>query len=101
MIFITSCCHMNGNSNHVIAQPTSSVRLIGALAITQTAGYGVLYYAFSVFIPPMSRDLHVGVAQLSAHAGRAGVRNGGPGAVDGQGRLIALGELTTRKPPNT
>ncbi|WP_252375117.1 MFS transporter, partial [Nonomuraea sp. KC401] len=49
----------------MIAQPTSSVRLIGALAITQTAGYGVLYYAFSVFIPPMSRDLHVGVAQLT------------------------------------
>ncbi|MFI7697776.1 MFS transporter [Nonomuraea sp. NPDC049480] len=39
--------------------------MIGALAITQTAGYGVLYYAFSVFIPPMSRDLNAGVAQLT------------------------------------
>ncbi|TMR24035.1 MFS transporter [Nonomuraea turkmeniaca] len=39
--------------------------MIGALAITQTAGYGVLYYAFSVFIPPMSRDLGAGVAQLT------------------------------------
>ncbi|WP_237110113.1 MFS transporter [Nonomuraea sp. MG754425] len=39
--------------------------MIGALAITQTAGYGILYYAFSVFIPPMSRDLHAGVAQLT------------------------------------
>ncbi|MFC5822296.1 MFS transporter [Nonomuraea insulae] len=39
--------------------------MIGALAITQTAGYGILYYAFSVFIPPMSRDLHTGVAQLT------------------------------------
>ncbi|WP_318787644.1 MFS transporter [Nonomuraea angiospora] len=39
--------------------------MIGALSITQTAGYGVLYYAFSVFIPPMSRDLHAGVAQLT------------------------------------
>ncbi|MEV1178650.1 MFS transporter [Nonomuraea sp. NPDC049784] len=39
--------------------------MIGALSITQTAGYGVLYYAFSVFIPPMSRELHAGVAQLT------------------------------------
>ncbi|TMR93696.1 MFS transporter [Nonomuraea basaltis] len=39
--------------------------MVGALAITQTAGYGVLYYAFSVFIPPMSRDLDAGVAQLT------------------------------------
>ncbi|MEV4113204.1 MFS transporter [Nonomuraea sp. NPDC049695] len=39
--------------------------MIGALSITQTVGYGVLYYAFSVFIPPMSRELHAGVAQLT------------------------------------
>ncbi|WP_240779848.1 MFS transporter, partial [Nonomuraea zeae] len=58
---------MNGNESIVIAHagPKSSTRMIGALAITQTAGYGVLYYAFSVFIPPMSRDLHAGVAQLT------------------------------------
>ncbi|MDP4504857.1 MFS transporter [Nonomuraea turcica] len=45
--------------------PKSPARMIGALAITQTAGYGVLYYAFSVFIPPMSRDLGAGIAQLT------------------------------------
>ncbi|MGI5283528.1 MFS transporter [Nonomuraea polychroma] len=45
--------------------PKSPARMIGALAITQTAGYGVLYYAFAVFIPPMSRDLNAGVAQLT------------------------------------
>ncbi|NRQ38392.1 MFS transporter [Nonomuraea sp. NN258] len=39
--------------------------MVGALAITQTIGYGVLYYAFSVFITPMSRDLHAGVAQIT------------------------------------
>ncbi|SDJ57284.1 MFS transporter [Nonomuraea jiangxiensis] len=51
----------------MIATPElkSPARLIGALAITQTAGYGVLYYAFSVFIPPMSEDLDAGVAQLT------------------------------------
>lgn len=40
--------------------------MIPALAITQTAGYGVLYYAFSVFLTPMSRTLNTGVAQLTA-----------------------------------
>ncbi len=45
--------------------PKAPACMIGALAITQTAGYGVLYYAFSVFIPPMSRDLNAGVAQLT------------------------------------
>ena len=43
----------------------SPARLVGALAITQTIGYGILYYAFSVFITPMARDLHAGVAELT------------------------------------
>ncbi|MET7337505.1 MFS transporter [Nonomuraea sp. NPDC005650] len=47
------------------AVPKSPMWMVGALSITQTAGYGVLYYAFSVFIPPMSRELHAGVAQLT------------------------------------
>ncbi|WP_328992735.1 MFS transporter [Kribbella sp. NBC_01245] len=33
--------------------------LIAALAVTQTVGYGVLYYAFSVLLGPMSRDLGI------------------------------------------
>lgn len=41
------------------------LRMIAALAITQTAGYGVLYYAFSVFIMPMSRDLGASVPQVT------------------------------------
>jgi predicted MFS family arabinose efflux permease len=31
--------------------------LVGALAATQTVGYGVLYYAFAVFLTPMVADL--------------------------------------------
>ncbi|MEU4699045.1 MULTISPECIES: hypothetical protein [Nonomuraea] len=27
-------------------------QMVAALAVTQTAGYGVLYYAYSVFLPP-------------------------------------------------
>ncbi|MEZ7128053.1 MFS transporter [Nonomuraea sp. AD125B] len=45
--------------------PGARARMVAALAITQTAGYGVLYYAFSVFIPPMARDLDAGVTVLT------------------------------------
>ncbi|GAA1811289.1 MFS transporter [Planosporangium flavigriseum] len=33
-------------------------RLVAALAITQTIGYGTLYYAFAVFLTPLAADLH-------------------------------------------
>jgi MFS family permease len=32
---------------------------VAALAVTQTAGYGILYYAFSALLGPMSRDLGI------------------------------------------
>ncbi|MFI6317555.1 MFS transporter [Nonomuraea sp. NPDC050556] len=41
-------------------------RIVAALAVTQTIGYGVLYYAFSVFLTPMARDLHASNAQIAA-----------------------------------
>ncbi|QNE21051.1 MFS transporter [Kribbella qitaiheensis] len=37
-------------------------RLVASLAITQTIGYGVLYYAFSALLGPMSRDLGITTA---------------------------------------
>ncbi|MFI6499881.1 MFS transporter [Nonomuraea typhae] len=40
--------------------------IVAALAVTQTIGYGVLYYAFSVFLTPMARDLHAPHAQIAA-----------------------------------
>lgn len=33
-------------------------RAVACLAVTQTVGYGVLYYAFAVFITPMMAQLH-------------------------------------------
>ena len=33
--------------------------LVRVLAVTQTVGYGVLYYAFSVILGPMSADLGI------------------------------------------
>jgi len=38
---------------------SGSRRLVGALAVTQTVGYGVLYYAFGVILGPMSLDLRI------------------------------------------
>lgn len=40
--------------------------LIAVFAVTQTVGYGVLYYAFSVLITPIAADLHIDTAQVSA-----------------------------------
>ncbi|WP_246079741.1 MFS transporter [Nonomuraea mesophila] len=41
-------------------------RIVAALAVTQTIGYGVLYYAFSVFLIPMQRDLDASGTQVAA-----------------------------------
>jgi predicted MFS family arabinose efflux permease len=41
-------------------------RIVAALAVTQTIGYGVLYYAFSVFLQPMAVDLGASTAQIAA-----------------------------------
>jgi MFS family permease len=41
-------------------------RIVAALAVTQTIGYGVLYYAFSVFLAPMAHDLRATNAQIAA-----------------------------------
>ncbi|HEX5772543.1 MAG TPA: hypothetical protein VFY11_16390, partial [Nocardioidaceae bacterium] len=32
-------------------------RIVGVLAVTETVSWGILYYAFSVFLEPMRRDL--------------------------------------------
>lgn len=33
-------------------------RLVGTLAVTQAAGYGVLFYTFAVFLAPIAAELH-------------------------------------------
>ncbi|GAA3446467.1 MFS transporter [Planomonospora venezuelensis] len=47
------------------AGAAGGARLVAALAVTQTAGYGVLYYAFAVLLVPMSRDLNADTAQVA------------------------------------
>ena len=39
--------------------------IVGALAVTETASYGILYYAFAAFLVPMQRDLGFSAAQLT------------------------------------
>jgi MFS family permease len=39
--------------------------IVGALSITETVSWGVLYYAFAVFLLPMQRELGFSAAQLT------------------------------------
>jgi MFS family permease len=39
--------------------------IVTALAVSQTVGYGVLYYAFAVILTPMGRDLHITTTQAT------------------------------------
>jgi predicted MFS family arabinose efflux permease len=43
-------------------------RIVATLAITQTVGYGVLSYAFAVFLAPMAADLHTSVITVTGAA---------------------------------
>ena len=40
-------------------------RIVAALAITQTVGYGTLYYAFAVFLTPVAADLHTSTTAVT------------------------------------
>jgi predicted MFS family arabinose efflux permease len=40
-------------------------RLVWMLAITQTAGYGVLFYSFSVFLVPTAAELHTSTTTVT------------------------------------
>jgi len=39
--------------------------IVGALSVTETVSWGVLYYAFAVFLLPMQRELGFSAAQLT------------------------------------
>ena len=39
--------------------------IVGALSVTETVSWGILYYAFAVFLVPMQRDLGYSAAQLT------------------------------------
>lgn len=39
--------------------------IVGALSVTETVSWGILYYAFAVFLIPMQRDLGFSTAELT------------------------------------
>ena len=64
---------------HVGARPAGAARvaarggalrsrawaIVGALSVTETVSWGILYYAFAVFLVPMQKDLGFSAAQLT------------------------------------
>jgi MFS family permease len=40
-------------------------RIVGVFAITQTIGYGTLYYAFAVLLHPVAADMHAAPATVT------------------------------------
>ena len=41
------------------------VGIVGALSVTETVSWGILYYAFAVFLLPMQRELGFSTAELT------------------------------------
>ncbi|WP_422770648.1 hypothetical protein ACN28C_28785 [Plantactinospora sp. WMMC1484] len=39
--------------------------IVAAFAVTQTVGYGTLYYSFAVLLPPMTADLHASATRVT------------------------------------
>jgi MFS family permease len=39
--------------------------IVAVLALTQTVGYGALYYSFAVFLTPLARDLHTSTTAVT------------------------------------
>ncbi len=39
--------------------------IVAALAVTQTVGYGALYYSFAVFLTPLAHDLHASTTAVT------------------------------------
>ena len=54
--------------SHIAAPPrwrSRGWRIVGALSVTETVSWGILYYAFAVFLIPMQRELGFSTAQLT------------------------------------
>src|SRR5687768_16103699 len=49
----------------LIALRTRAWGIVAALSVTETVSWGILYYAFAVFLIPMQRDLGFTAAELT------------------------------------
>ena len=45
--------------------PSRAWAIVGALSVTETVSWGILYYAFAVFLLPMERELGFSTAELT------------------------------------
>jgi MFS family permease len=60
-----------GDRAHALAAPAGvswrsrASAIVGALSITETVSWGILYYAFAAFLAPMRADLGFSTAQLT------------------------------------
>jgi MFS family permease len=89
-------------------------RIVAVFAITQTVGYGTLYYSFAVLLHPIARDLHTSAttvtgaltaailtsAVMAVPVGRWLDRHGGRavmaiGSLGGAGMLVAWSQVHT------
>src|SRR3712207_6177623 len=59
-------------------------RIVGALAVTVTASYGILYYAFAAFLVSMQRDLGHSAAELTGAFSLAILVSGAAGIAVGR-----------------
>ena len=65
--------------------------IVGALSVTETVSWGILYYAFAVFLIPMQRDLGYSTAELTGAFSVALLVSGAAG--------IAVGRFLDRHSP--
>jgi MFS family permease len=65
--------------------------IVGALSVTETVSWGILYYAFAVFLVPMQRDLGFSTAELTGAFSVALLVSGIAG--------IAVGRYLDRRSP--
>src|SRR5918994_214760 len=68
--------------------------LVAALAVTQTVGYGVLYYAFAVVLAPLAADLGVSTTTITGALTLA-VLVSAVGAILGAFALAAWSQVQT------
>jgi len=76
-----------------LAAPSRAWAIVGALSVTETVSWGVLYYAFAVFLVPMQRDLGLSAAQLTGAFSVALLVSGVAG--------IGIGRFLDRQSPRT
>jgi predicted MFS family arabinose efflux permease len=83
--------HAAARRGHTLRTPAWAI--VGALSVTETVSWGILYYAFAVFLIPMQRELGYSTAQLTGAFSVALLVSGIAG--------IAVGRHLDRHSPRT